>query len=290
MVSVARVPADARRVGRLACIVVEIGAVVTGAVATAIGLRVVLRQLRGERHVRENFRGRQVVATGGAALVAPLVVGGVLGVFADRPKVALTMLGAGLATAALGFVDDVFGDRSAGGLVGHARAFVKGQVTTGLLKAGGGAIVGLASAIVLGWRGPWGIAAGAVVALASNLVNLFDLRPGRAIKLWLPFAIWCMFVPAIASGRVVIAAVGAGAVVFLVADLGERVMLGDTGAGLLGVLLGVAAVALEDRVVVLVLLGVLLALTLLSEKVRFSAVIEAVPPLRWLDGLGRRPA
>jgi UDP-N-acetylmuramyl pentapeptide phosphotransferase/UDP-N-acetylglucosamine-1-phosphate transferase len=276
--------------------VIELAGAVAGAVASVLALRLVLQRLRGERYVRENFRGRSVVAAGGLALVGPLVAGGVIGAFADRPKVALTMLGAGLLTAALGFVDDVFGDRSEGGLVGHARAFMRGQVTTGLLKAGGGAIIGLASAIVLGWRGPWGLLAGAVVALASNMVNLFDLRPGRAIKLWLPFGAWCMFSSAgaasgraLASGRVVIAAVGAGALVFLVADLRERVMLGDTGAGLLGVVLGVAAVGLMDRTVVVVLAAVLLALTLASEKVRFSAVIEAVPPLRWLDGLGRRP-
>lgn len=267
---------------------IELAAALVGAVATVASLRVVEARLRGDRHVRVNFRGRPVVATGGSALVVALAVGGIAGAFADRPKVALTMLAAGVLTAALGFVDDAYGDRSAGGLGGHLRAFMRGQVTTGLLKAGGGAIIGLASALVLGWRGPWGILAGAVVALASNMANLFDLRPGRAIKVWLPFGAWCMFSSVLASGRVVIAAVGAGAVVFLLADLRERVMLGDTGAGLLGVVLGVAAVAVGSRTVVVVLVTVLFALTLASEKVRFSAVIEAVPPLRWLDTLGRR--
>jgi UDP-N-acetylmuramyl pentapeptide phosphotransferase/UDP-N-acetylglucosamine-1-phosphate transferase len=268
--------------------VIAFAAALAGAAATVGGLRLVLRGFTGERHVRENFRGRRVVATGGAALVAPLVVGGVAGAFVDRPAVALTMLGAGVFTAALGFVDDLYGDRRAGGLIGHARAFLRGEVTTGLLKAGGGAIIGLGSAFALGWRGPWGIGAGAVVALASNMTNLFDLRPGRAIKLWLPLAAWCMFSSALQSGRVVIGAVGAGAIVFLVADLRERVMLGDTGAGLLGVILGVAAVAPMNRVLVVVLAVVLLALTLASEKVRFSAVIDAVPPLRFMDRLGRR--
>jgi UDP-N-acetylmuramyl pentapeptide phosphotransferase/UDP-N-acetylglucosamine-1-phosphate transferase len=268
--------------------VIEIATAVCGAVATALALRTVLPRMHGDRYVRQNFRGRQVVATGGAVLVVPLVAGGVAGVFADDPKIALTMLIAGVLTSALGFVDDVFGDRRTGGLVGHARAFMRGEVTTGLLKAGGGAIIGLGSAFALGWRGPWGIVAGAVVALASNITNLFDLRPGRAIKLWLPFAVWCMFSAALHSGRVVIAAVGGGALVFLVADLRERVMLGDTGAGLLGVVLGVAAVALMDRTLVLAAAVVLLGLTLASEKVRFSAVIDAVPPLRWVDGLGRR--
>ena len=33
----------------------------------------------------------------------------------------------------------------------------------------------------------------------------------------------------------------------------------------------------------------LVALNLASEFVSFSRVIEAVPPLRWFDRLGRRP-
>ena len=64
-------------------------------------------------------------------------------------------------------------------------------------------------------------------------------------------------------------------------------MLGDAGSNVIGAVLGLAVV-LEctalTRTVVLVVLG---ALTLASEFISFSRVIERVPPLRRLDELGR---
>ena len=72
-------------------------------------------------------------------------------------------------------------------------------------------------------------------------------------------------------------------------DLRERLMLGDTGANVLGATLGLSLVlttAASTRTVVLV---VVLALNLLSERVSFSRVIDRTPPLRALDRLGRLP-
>ena len=83
-------------------------------------------------------------------------------------------------------------------------------------------------------------------------------------------------------------AVGA-ALGLLVPDLRERCMLGDAGANPLGAVLGVGVVvACSPSVRTAVLVGVL-ALNLLSEVVSYSAVIERVPPLRYLDRLGREP-
>jgi hypothetical protein len=70
-------------------------------------------------------------------------------------------------------------------------------------------------------------------------------------------------------------------------DLAGRSMLGDTGANALGAVVGVAALARWDRTGRAVALGVVVALTLASEKVSFSRLIEAQPLLRELDRLGR---
>ena len=66
-------------------------------------------------------------------------------------------------------------------------------------------------------------------------------------------------------------------------------MLGDTGANALGATLGVAVVAGTGLAGRGLALAVLAALTLASEKVSFSRVIDATPALRWADQLGRRP-
>ena len=261
-----------------------------GAAFALVGLPIAVRLLDHPPHVRQNFRGRELIGTGGVVLGKALAGVWLVSLVSDEAgRIALAMMLAGLGMCVLGYVDDVYGDRRAGGLIGHARALLRGTFTTGMLKAAGGVLTGLTAAWVVGWRDAWVIAAGAVIALASNLANLFDLRPGRVIKLWVPLAVWLGLAMRLEAPRAVLAGLGGAVCVFVVWELGERVMLGDTGAGLLGAVLGVGAVAVLDRTGVVVSAVVLLALTLLSEAVSFTRLIEAVGPLRWLDHVGRRP-
>jgi UDP-N-acetylmuramyl pentapeptide phosphotransferase/UDP-N-acetylglucosamine-1-phosphate transferase len=75
----------------------------------------------------------------------------------------------------------------------------------------------------------------------------------------------------------------------LPADLHERLMLGDTGANLLGAVLGLAVVLEASRPVRTAVLIVLVVLNLASERVSFSSVIDRTPGLRQLDRVGRGP-
>jgi UDP-N-acetylmuramyl pentapeptide phosphotransferase/UDP-N-acetylglucosamine-1-phosphate transferase len=127
----------------------------------------------------------------------------------------------------------------------------------------------------------------ALVALAANLGNLLDRGPGRAIKVGLA----SFLVLALATtGAVVLtgaAVVVGAAAALLVDDLHERLMLGDTGANVLGAVVGLGVVLACSPGTRLVVLVVLVALNLASEVVSFSRVIDAVPPLRALDRAGR---
>jgi UDP-N-acetylmuramyl pentapeptide phosphotransferase/UDP-N-acetylglucosamine-1-phosphate transferase len=128
---------------------------------------------------------------------------------------------------------------------------------------------------------------GAVVASSANVANLLDLRPGRAGK-----AVLLAGVPltcASGAGAFIAAAAGGAVAGILADDLGERVMLGDTGANGLGALLGLAAVAGLRRRGRLAVLASLLALNAASEKVSFTDVIARNPVLRRLDSVGRSP-
>ncbi len=71
-------------------------------------------------------------------------------------------------------------------------------------------------------------------------------------------------------------------------DLRERLMLGDTGANVIGAVLGLAVVLGARDSVRLVVMLVLLAVNVVAELVSFSRVIDAVPPLRWFDRWGSR--
>jgi hypothetical protein len=134
-------------------------------------------------------------------------------------------------------------------------------------------------------RGAFNVLLGAgVIAGTANLVNLLDLRPGRALKagalIGAPLALG-------RRGGVAAGTLGAGAAL-LPADLGEEIMLGDAGANALGALLGVALAARTGPVGRALALTVLAGLTAASEKVSFTKVIQDTPWLRELDEFGRR--
>ncbi|MFM7224256.1 MAG: hypothetical protein ACKO1Y_02305, partial [Actinomycetota bacterium] len=128
-----------------------------------------------------------------------------------------------------------------------------------------------------------------LIALAANLGNLLDRAPGRVGKVG--FVAYVPLAVALGASDIGVAlAVVMGAFLGLLRDdLGERIMLGDTGANALGGALGLAVVLGCGAGVRLGVLGVLVTLNLAAEFVSFSRVIETTPPLRAFDRLGRRP-
>lgn len=231
---------------------------------------------------RSNYRDRPVTL-----LLGPAVgVGALAGVCIAAPATRRAALLAVSTVAAVGAYDDLYGDRHARGLGGHARALSEGRVTTGMVKLV--TMVGAAGvASTLRYRTVVDAALGTIlVAGGANLVNLFDLRPGRAAK------VTALAAAAMSRSRTretrAVAAVAAGAALAaLPADLGERAMLGDCGASTLGALLGWSAGLSGSRRRRAALAAAVIALTAASERVSFSAVIDRQPALRALDQLGR---
>lgn len=204
------------------------------------------------------------------------------------------------ATGALlaGRIDDIWGSGAARGLRGHLGALRRGRVTTGTAKIVLLAATGTVTAIAV--RPAYGNGAASsgfdgiveyasfagCVSLGANLANLLDLRPGRALKVVLAAALPVSLTES--AGAAALAGVAAAAMACLPLDLGERAMLGDTGANPAGALTGLGlALTAGPRGRHRILAG-MLALTVASEVVSFSRVIRAVAPLRWLDDLGRR--
>ncbi|WP_092383508.1 hypothetical protein [Micromonospora phaseoli] len=252
---------------------------------------------------RTNFRGRTVTLAAGPALAVGAAGAATAGA-TSVPAGAATLV-AGLGAGAVGLYDDVVGARpeqkAAKGFAGHLAALRQGRVTAGLVKIAGVGAAGLAAAVLLSadprvaghprrqrqgalGRGVDVLLGAGVVAGTANLVNLLDLRPGRALKSGL-----LLGAPLTAGGHGGIAAGAVGAAAGLLpVDLDEDVMLGDSGANALGALLGVALAARTGPVGRAGLLAVLAGLTAVSEKVSFTSVIANTPGLRELDALGRR--
>jgi UDP-GlcNAc:undecaprenyl-phosphate GlcNAc-1-phosphate transferase len=256
------------------------------------------RGLRDAGLVRENYRGAALAFPLGAVLAtAALVALAPLAFLNDRAELDLLdpelrrWLPYLLGIAFLGFLDDALGQGAAAatprGWRGHWRALRAGSLSTGAIKAVGA--LALAAYVVSG-RGleSWRYVADVVLLiLATNLGNLLDLRPGRAEKglallgLGLCLGAWTLApleLLGIFAGPVLVGA-------WL--TLGERAMLGDTGSNLIGAIAGVWLLTVLGGDGRLVALAVVLAVTIYGELRSISATIEAVPPLRWLDSLGR---
>jgi hypothetical protein len=250
---------------------------------------------------RINERGRAVVTGAGLAVPVAFVLveggralasaAGLLDVHhrgqldGARAISLIVALGFGL----LGVVDDLAGTGHPRGFRGHVAALGGGRLTSGGLKLLGGATLALAIA------GPAGGATGgrvvadaALIALSANLGNLLDRAPGRVLKSSvLAFAVLAVLVGF--DRRLVGPAVVVGAGLGLALDdLHERAMLGDAGANVLGGILGLAVVLTCTTTARTGALIAVLALNVLAELVSFSRVIDAVPPLRAIDMLGRR--
>ena len=249
---------------------------------TELERRTDAQQLAGDRWIRANYRDRQVSLLLGPAVGVGALAGLAGAVPATRRAAFLAVAGA----AIIGGYDDLYGDQHARGLGGHARALRSGRVTTGMVKLV--TLTGTAAvAATIRYRKPVDIAIGTVlVAGGANLVNLFDLRPGRALKVTVATA--AVLSRAGSRETRAVAAVAAGAALAaLPADLGEQAMLGDCGAGTLGALLGWAAGMSGPRARRAVLAAGVVALTVASERVSFSDVIERNRTLRTLDRVGR---
>ncbi|GAA1585760.1 hypothetical protein [Actinoplanes couchii] len=265
-----------------------------GALVARTVLGWVQRDPRAGELRRTNFHGRTVTLAGGPALAAGATVGAAAG--APTFRLAAAAVTAGAVSGAVGFYDDVAGNRpeqkAAKGFAGHLGALREGYVTSGLVKIVGVGAAGLAASALIGstrgsrfGRASDVLLGAGVIAGTANLLNLLDLRPGRALKagavLGAPLAVG-------RNASLTAGALGAGAAL-LPDDLGEQIMLGDAGANSLGALLGVALTARTGTTGRAVTLAALAALTAASEKVSFTKVINDTPWLRTLDELGRQP-
>lgn len=274
-------------------------ALLAGALAAVVLRATTAPVLAQPSLARANYRGHVLPTAGGLLLVAAVIAVegartllGVVGVGGtDTAPARLLVLAAVVAFGFLGLVDDLLGDANERGLRGHLHAALQGRATTGFVKLGGGIAMALVLAgAVDGDRPARVLVDGAVIALAANFGNLLDRAPGRTSKWGLVLYVPLAIVAGTAATGVALGVVAGAAAGLLVADLREELMLGDTGANALGAALGVATVLATGAGVRDIVAVVLLALTLLSEVVSFSRIINAVPPLRLFDRLGRLPA
>lgn len=222
------------------------GAAVAGVVSAAVATgtyRALQARPRGRRR-RVNHAGRPVDLYAGSAAALGAAAGAAVLPLPGRTRCGAVL--AVLAAAGCGAYDDLAGAADPRrGFRAHLGALRRGEVTSGAVKLLGIGAAGLAAGALMKEHPADRLLAGAVIAGTAHLVNLVDVRPAAAAATVLGLG-----VPGLPGGgtAAALSAAPMGAAAALVADdLGERTMLGDTGAHALGAALGVAVVAGRGR-------------------------------------------
>ena len=235
----------------------------------------------------ENYRGRLVPRTLGFWLAAAAGLSTVV-VAVTGGRVRAEGWGAtvgSLLVCAAGVVDDL-GPAGPRGLASHLRSLASGRVTTGIVKV----IVTVGASIVVVALEPMASGSAALagvvlIAASTNVWNGLDVRPGRALKFALVAIVGLLGIDVALLPT--LPGIALGAAVALPVDLRERSMLGDGGSNLLGFTIGLGLYLVLPVGAIWPAALAAVALNVVADTFTFSRAIDAIPPLRWFDRLGR---
>jgi UDP-GlcNAc:undecaprenyl-phosphate GlcNAc-1-phosphate transferase len=241
---------------------------------------------------RANFRGREVVFPLGGVVLASSAAALVALAILDRALLDPAIgrwLPYVFGVALLGLIDDAFGGGNEGprGWLGHGRALLAGEISTGQAKAVGTLALAAFTASTLDAHAPGYALDVVVLTLAPHVGNLLDLRPGRVEKAAaLTAAGMCTLTLSVAPLLLLGPMLGPVAVGSRF-TLGERAMLGDSGASLIGAMIGIWLVTAMSPTALVPALAALIGITIYGELRSISDAIERASMLRRLDALGR---
>ena len=185
-----------------------------------------------------------------------------------------------------GILDDIIGNRDVSGLKGHFKSLLNGKLTTGGFKALFGGFIGLVISIAIS-KNIYDIVINTlIIALSTNLMNLLDLRPGRAIQGYLVISIVLLFTLGEYT-RNLLLLIFPNVIAYFNQDLKAKAMMGDTGSNVLGISIGILFVMGYSLKVRLIWLAFLIFIHILTEKYSLTKIIENNKFLNFIDKLGR---
>lgn len=163
---------------------------------------------------------------------------------------------------------------------------LKGKLTTGGFKALLGGLVGLLITVSISKSISYILVGTLVIALSTNFMNLLDLRPGRAIKVYILISIIIFIFSSVFEKEVMMLILPA-VVAYFYYDLKAMAMMGDAGSNVLGISIGVFIVTSFDLKVQIFYLAILVAIHIIGEKFSITKLIENNHILNYIDKLGR---
>src|SRR3712207_4652284 len=135
--------------------------------------------------IRPNYKKDMIPVSMGLVFLPTIVINAIILIyftknFNDLVYVFLYIFGL-MSMCLVGILDDIIGNRDVSGLKGHFKSLLKGTLTTGGFKALFGGFVGLTISVAISKDIVDIVINTLIIALSTNLMNLLDLRPGRAI-------------------------------------------------------------------------------------------------------------
>lgn len=240
--------------------------------------------------VRPNYKQDMIPVSMGIVFVPMLVISAMVLAYIDRDpehmKYLFMFLFAALSMSFAGIMDDIIGNRNVSGLKGHFKSLFKGTLTTGGFKALYGGFVGLLISVVLTRSIPEIVLNTLIIALSTNLMNLMDLRPGRAIKVYLVIMI-VMIATLTGFTRILPFLIVPVVLAYFNQDLKAKCMMGDAGSNVLGISIGIFMAFGYSINVKIGWLVFLVLIHILTEKYSLTKIIEKNKVLNFLDRLGR---
>lgn len=240
--------------------------------------------------VRPNYKGDMIPVSMGIVFLPMVVINSAILAFSTtnyQDLLYLFMYIFGMISMFFaGILDDIVGNRDVSGLKGHFKSLLKGSLTTGGFKALFGGFIGIV--ISLGVSKNIGdlVINTLIIALSTNLMNLLDLRPGRAIKMYLIIMI-VLFLTSTGFVETLPLLIVPSVLAYFGYDLKAKAMMGDTGSNVLGISIGIIFVLGYSLNVRLLWLVFLIFIHVLTEKYSLTKIIEKNKILNFIDKLGR---
>ncbi|MBZ2173767.1 phospho-N-acetylmuramoyl-pentapeptide-transferase [Schnuerera sp. xch1] len=262
---------------------------ISGIVLSSIAVPMILNMLLKSDTVNNNYKNEKIPICMGLLFIFIQIIN-ISVIFLIRGSsnnyilyylFAFTLIGM------VGLLDDLVGDKEIKGLKGHIKSFFKGKLTTGGIKAGIGFFISVFISIILSQNLMEIVINTLLMALFTNLTNLFDLRPGRTIKVFILISTIMLFTSIVKTYDFILYSFYGILIVYFPLDLKAKVMMGDVGSNVMGITLGIFCAYTQNIIMKSVYLIILIIIHIIAERFSFSEIINNNKILKFLDNLGR---
>ncbi|WP_353892358.1 hypothetical protein PRVXH_001703 [Proteinivorax hydrogeniformans] len=257
----------------------EVLYLIAGIVISTLFAKLVINFCYNSQKKIKNYRGQHLAVALGMLILLSMLVGELIEValFASN---GLDLLFVYTAVFLFGYIDDISNDKTNKGFKGHTKAFLKGNLTSGFLKACGIPL------ILLIYITRFSLLAIIEVIFLSMLVNLFnflDLRPGRCQKVFIFSFLPLTLLTSNPQDYFILGVI----MVTLYLDLTELSVLGDGGSNLLGALVALKVLNLPIGIKLFIYF-IVLVMTIIGEKYSYNRLISKSKLLSFIDQIGRK--